>query len=200
MKLDLTISETEDKLFRILYSDVRRRILREVNAANMSPSLIECLLILYFKFLVANGHRFKYMTGKQLANLYHIYFNMPDFDFIEEIISYINPTVRNGLSAEGFIKLVEIWAFSNLEQKMKFCFAIYTYRDPRGVITRNRLKKLCRNMIYMESLEDSYDLLNEDYESIVTRNPRLLEFAGRVMPDITRLYETIGDMKQTSIT
>lgn len=75
-------------------------------------------------------------------------------------------------------------------------------------------------MIYMESLEDSYDLLNEyvdivlrkmdvdrdgiisyrDYESIVTRNPRLLEFAGRVMPDISRLYETIGDMKQTSIT
>ncbi|XP_037923640.1 EF-hand calcium-binding domain-containing protein 1-like isoform X2 [Hermetia illucens] len=155
------------------------------------------------------------MTPSQLADFYQIYFHMPNFNFVQEVIKYVDPSSKGAISAEGFVRLIEIWIYGSFADRMKFCFAVYDYPESGGFLTRYKVEILCRNMVLAELAEDQYDLLAsyvdfvfrkvdvdrdglisyDDYAHVVTENPKLLQIFGPVIPDLEEMGAILGQAK-----
>lgn len=123
MRLDLTLDQLENTVFCAKYRNFKRKLVRKMT--KMTSSEIDCALMLHYKFVLAHKERRnQYMTPSQLADFYQIYFHMPNFNFVQEVIKYVDPSSKGAISAEGFVRLIEIWIYGSFADRMKFCFAV----------------------------------------------------------------------------
>lgn len=118
MKIDLTLDIIEHQHFHTQFYSIRKQILR---TTRFDEAEVERLLMTYYKFALVSGH--KRMTRAQFSTYCQTLMNL-ELEWIDTIITFIDPSSKNSISPEDFVYLFDVWCFSNLEEKIKFCFGV----------------------------------------------------------------------------
>ncbi|CAD7093467.1 unnamed protein product [Hermetia illucens] len=200
-----------DLLLKIIDNNPRyRELMRKYSrAAHIEKRNIRNILLVYHRFVTINGGRS--MSQKQFIKLYQIYFNIPDVHWAQSIVDHVDPKAKHTISPEGFLKFMNVCLNNSFEDKVMFCFQVYDGHKT-GFITRAKLIRTYRNMLYSADWEEVEDLVIDfvdllikkmdhdrdgkisfyDYAKAVRMNPGLLEFMGPVIPDRDILVDIFG--------
>ncbi|XP_043655059.1 EF-hand calcium-binding domain-containing protein 1 isoform X1 [Drosophila teissieri] len=196
--LDSTIDSTENSRFSALYGGLIKEI-----AANskMSTLDITCLLCVYYKFVRFNGPGAKQMKKNQFYQIYLVLFNVANVQVIERSLLAITKDTKF-VSPRAWIDLFELYTTEDLDRRMKFAFEVYDTKNT-GVIDREQVGVACEKFFHEGDDEDELIELRadmtefimkkfdvdkdgvisfEDYSSVVSQQPVLVEFLGWLFP------------------
>lgn len=176
MKIDLTLDIIEHQHFHTQFYSIRKQILR---TTRFDEAEVERLLMTYYKFALVSGH--KRMTRAQFSTYCQTLMNL-ELEWIDTIITFIDPSSKNSISPEDFVYLFDVWCFSNLEEKIKFCFGVSlkkiffcrSYKklpqvydtSATGFLTRESLRKACKDMVHGSTPEDTEELTQVSFSMI----------------------------------
>ncbi|XP_017124442.1 uncharacterized protein LOC108144268 [Drosophila elegans] len=210
--LDGTLDTLENARFNYLYVKAIARLGKD---SIFTSNELVSIVMLYHKFVLANGPRAKYMTILQLIMLMELLFEIVDRDYIATIVYRIahTPGPRNSdffpdkhVHLDAFVRLFTIYFTRDLQMKMEFAFSIYDKTDSKqlnGEEVGSFVSKFFENEDEDEAIElrldmkemlflkfdldkDTY-IQEEEYYEVVRRQPMLLECFGRVFPPNPRM-------------
>ncbi|KAI8039486.1 uncharacterized protein LOC128254189 [Drosophila gunungcola] len=210
--LDGTLDTLENARFNYLYVKAIARLGKD---SIFTDSELVSIVMLYHKFVLANGSRAKYMTILQLTMLMELLFEIVDRDNIATIVYRIahTPGTRNSdffpdkhVHLDAFVRLFTIYFTRDLQMKMEFAFSIYDKTDSKqlnGEEVGSFVSKFFENededeaielrldmkeMLFQKfDLDKDTNIQEEEYYEVVRRQPMLLECFGRVFPPNPRM-------------
>lgn len=121
MKLDLTLGAIEHQRFHTVYHTLQKKLHR---TSKFKEKEIERFLITYYKFTLPAGKKSRQMTHSQFSTFYQIFLGVSELEWIDSIIAYVEPGSKKFISAEAYLKAMELWTFGSFEDKKQFCFTV----------------------------------------------------------------------------
>ncbi|KAI9579805.1 EF-hand calcium-binding domain-containing protein 1-like [Glossina fuscipes] len=199
-KLDSTLDDVQNTRFSNIYHDLIKQMAKTTQFSEIE---VQSILLVYHKFVLANGPKAKTMTKKQFNNLFLVLFKIYDLQIIERVLSLITSDLNKDVLPVAWVKLFSVFMANKLEQKMKFTFQIYNAANTgyltRDVVTfavekfftgedEDEVNELRSDML--EVLFKKFDMDRdgaisyEEYAAVVTKEPMLLEFLGQCFPNV----------------
>uniref|UniRef100_A0A1A9Z6M0 EF-hand domain-containing protein n=1 Tax=Glossina pallidipes TaxID=7398 RepID=A0A1A9Z6M0_GLOPL len=199
-KLDSTLDDVQNTRFSNIYHDLIKQMAKTTQFSEME---VQSILLVYHKFVLANGPKAKTMTKKQFNNLFLVLFKIYDLQIIERILSLITSDLNKDVLPVAWVKLFSVFMANKLEQKMKFTFQIYNAANT-GYLTRdvvtfavekfftgededevNELRSDMLEVLFKKFDTDRDGAISyEEYAAVVTKEPMLLEFLGQCFPNV----------------
>lgn len=121
MRLDATLDDVQNTRFGNIYHNLIKQMVKQTQFTEMEVSSI---LMVYYKFVIANGPKAKMMTKKQFFTLFEVLFRIYDLQITERILSYLAPELKWEVDPVAWVKLFSVFMSTKLEQKMKFVFQV----------------------------------------------------------------------------
>ncbi|XP_055389853.1 calaxin-like [Condylostylus longicornis] len=199
MKIDITLDEVQNARFRNIYYDIIREYLKK---GLFNEKELETVLMIYHKFVLANGPKAKYMTKRQFAEFFAIYFQIYDLRIIERIILKltVNEAIVIYVKPQSWLNLYMICTTDSLDDLMEYVFGVYDLHDS-GFLTREVITIFISSCVVEEEDDteeltlDMVDLIikrfdidkdgrisYDDYCQTVRKTPDLLQFLGTCVP------------------
>ncbi|XP_075166111.1 calaxin-like [Haematobia irritans] len=199
-KLDATLDDVQNTRFSNIYHDLIKQMSKQTQFTEME---VQSILMVYHKFVLANGPKAESMTIKQFNNLFLVLFKVYDLQIIERILAIITSDTKKEVDPVAWVKLFSVFMSNKLEQKMKFAFEIYDVGGT-GALTReivtlavekfftgddedeiNELRSDMVDLIFNKFDVDKDGIISyDDYSTVVTKQPMLLEFLGQCFPNV----------------
>uniref|UniRef100_A0A1B0G473 EF-hand domain-containing protein n=1 Tax=Glossina morsitans morsitans TaxID=37546 RepID=A0A1B0G473_GLOMM len=199
-KLDSTLDDVQNTRFSNIYHDLIKQMAKTTQFSEIE---VQSILLVYHKFVLANGPKAKTMTKKQFNNLFLVLFKIYDLQIIERILSLITSDLNKDVLPVAWVKLFSVFMANKLEQKMKFTFQIYNAANT-GYLTRdvvtfavekfftgededevNELRSDMLEVLFKKFDTDRDGAISyEEYAAVVTKEPMLLEFLGQCFPNV----------------
>ncbi|XP_055848384.1 calaxin-like [Episyrphus balteatus] len=196
--LDGTLDGIQNTRFLNIYHGLIKQMLKQTQFSEME---LNCILMIYHKFVLLNGPRAKAMTKKQFFHLFEVLFKVFDLQIIERIMILIAKESKNHIPPIAWVKLFSVFMSDSLDEKMKFVFSIYNLHET-NFLNREILTKFVDKFFtgededeVVELTADMVDLLfkkfdldrdglisYDDYSTVVRKTPMLLEFLGPCLP------------------
>ncbi|XP_044313136.1 calcium and integrin-binding protein 1-like [Drosophila rhopaloa] len=196
--LDSTIDSMENSRFSALYSG----LIKELAATSKMSTLdITCLLCVYYKFVKFNGPSARQMKKSQFYQIFLVLFNVSNVQVIERTLLAITKDTKF-VSPQAWIDLFDLYTTDDLDVRMRFAFDVYDTKGT-GVIDREQVGVACGHFFSEGDDEDELVELKadmtefimkkfdvdkdgvisfEDYSSVVSQQPILVEFLGWLFP------------------
>lgn len=130
MSLDSTLDEVQNSRFRNIYNQLVKQYEKK---SQFNESELFCILLVYHKFALRNGIKAKYITKKQLANIFEVFFKISEIFTVERITSIIAKDTKKEIDPIGWLNLFEVFMTNDLETKMNFCFQVYDFHGVGGL-------------------------------------------------------------------
>lgn len=163
---------------------------------------VDALAVIYFKFLNENDIKRTQMDRLQFRKIFHSVFQINDDFIIDRSFFYLDKGTSAHVTLETWIRTMSLFLRGTLEEKMKYCYAVYDLNND-GKVKRNEVILLlgkCFVMEYEEDVElavkDLADIMVrkmdidgdgvidfEDYRKSVLEQNELLECFGRCLPE-----------------
>ncbi|EDV43196.1 uncharacterized protein Dana_GF16646 [Drosophila ananassae] len=195
--LDSTIDTMENSRFGAIYGGLIKDL---AISSNMTPMEVNCLLMIYYKFAKVNGPGAKQMVKKQFYQLYLVLFNVANVQIIERTLLAITKDTKF-VSPQAWISLFNLYITKDINVRMRFAFDVYDTKGT-GVIDREQVGVACDKFFYGEDEDELNELKAdmtefimkkfdidkdgvisfEDYSSVVSQQPILVEFLGWLFP------------------
>ncbi|KAI8124376.1 hypothetical protein FF38_07198 [Lucilia cuprina] len=199
-KLDATLDDVQNTRFSNIYHDLIKQMSKQTQFTEIE---VQSILLVYHKFVLANGPKAKSMTKKQFNNLFLVLFKVYDLQIIERILMLITSDLKKEVDPIAWVKLFSVFMSNKLEQKMKFTYQIYNV-GATGSLTRenvtlavekfftgddedevNELRSDMVELLFRKFDVDKDGLISyDDYAAVVTKQPMLLEFLGQCFPNV----------------
>ncbi|XP_017046584.1 EF-hand calcium-binding domain-containing protein 1-like [Drosophila ficusphila] len=196
--LDSTINSMENSRFAAIYGG----LIKEIAATSKMSTLdITCLICVYYKFVKFNGPTAKQMKKSQFYQIFLVLFNVANIQVIERTLLAITKDT-NYVSPQAWVKLFDLYTTEDLDRRMRFAFEVYDTKGT-GVIDREQVGVACEKFFHDGDDEDELIELRadmtefimkkfdvdkdgvisfEDYSSVVSQQPILVEFLGWLFP------------------
>ncbi|XP_037951179.1 EF-hand calcium-binding domain-containing protein 1-like [Teleopsis dalmanni] len=197
-KLDQTLDDVQNTRFDSTYHDFLAYMVKQ---SAFTSEEVRCILMVYHKYVLANGPKAKNMTRKQFFHLFLVIFHIYDLQIIERIILYLTSEQYKDVDPMSFVKLVSVFMTDKLEQRMRFAFQIYNVQGTgylnREVVTQavekffvgededevNELRSDMVELVFQKFDVDKDGVISyEDYSSVVSKQPLLVCFLGECLP------------------
>ncbi|KAH8271278.1 hypothetical protein KR018_005630 [Drosophila ironensis] len=195
--LDSTIDNMENSRFGAIYGGLIKDL---AIANNMTPSEVNCLLMIYYKFAKVNGPTSKQMVKKQFYQIFLVLFNVSNVQIIERTLIAITKDTKY-VSPQAWIALFNLYISDDINTRMRFAFEVYDSKGT-GVIDREQVGVACDKFFFGEDEDELNELKAdmtefimkkfdvdkdgvisyEDYSSVVSVQPILVEFLGWIFP------------------
>ncbi|XP_034663435.1 EF-hand calcium-binding domain-containing protein 1 [Drosophila subobscura] len=195
--LDATIDSMENSRFVAVYGGLIREL---VANSHLSQTDINCLLMVYYKFAKANGPNAKMMTKLQFYQLFLVLFKVSNVQTIDRTLFAVTKDVKY-VSPQAWVQLFSLYTTKDLSVRMRFAFDIYDTKGT-GFIDREQVSLACEKFFTGEDEDEITELRAdmgefiikkfdidkdglisfEDYSAVVSEQPCLLEFLGRLFP------------------
>lgn len=120
-KLDGTLDEVQNTRFQNIYHDLVKQMTKQTQFTEIE---LNCILMVYHKFVLANGPRAKFMTKKQFFNLFDVLFKVYDLQIIERIHLQIGKDFKSDVDPAAWVQLFSVFFSNKLEDRMKFVFNV----------------------------------------------------------------------------
>lgn len=120
-KLDATLDDVQNTRFTNIYHDLIKQMSKQTQFTEME---VQSILLVYHKFVLANGPKAKSMTIKQFNNLFLVLFKVYDLQIIERILLLITSDLKKEVDPVAWVKLFSVFMSSKLEQRMQFTFQV----------------------------------------------------------------------------
>ncbi|XP_017108469.1 calaxin [Drosophila bipectinata] len=209
MGFDTTLDTVENARFTYIYSPLISRMLKDHKLIFKDYELTSIIMV-FHKFVLANGPRAKFMTKLQLANMLGFIFELDDMEIVSVIVDrichsesspYPDYTPEKYCNVESFLHLFKVYFSRDLQLKMEFAFSVYD-RGDKGQLNSEEVGhfvskyfdnvdeeeaqelRLDMKVLIMQKFDLDKDtfIQAEEYYDVVTRQPRLLEFLGQIYP------------------
>ncbi|EDW34087.1 GL22057 [Drosophila persimilis] len=195
--LDATIDSMENSRFAALYGG----LVRELTATtHFSQTDINCLLMVYYKFAKVNGPNAKQMTKVQFYELFLVLFKVSNVTTIDRTLFVVTKDVKY-VSPKAWVQLFCLYTTEDLSVRMRFAFDIYDTKGT-GLLDREQISLACDKFFVGEDEDEITELRAdmgeflikkfdvdkdgfisyEDYSTVVSEQPCLLEFLGQLFP------------------
>lgn len=155
MSLDSTLDEVQNSRFRNIYNQLVKQYEKK---SQFSEVELFCILLVYHKFALRNGIKAKYITKKQLANIFDVFFKITDSFTVERITSIIAKDTKKEIEPMGWLNLFEVFMTNDLEIKMKFCFSVYDFHGVGG-LNREVVTKYVENFFKADDEDEAGELV-----------------------------------------
>ncbi|BFF89658.1 EF-hand calcium-binding domain-containing protein 1 [Drosophila madeirensis] len=195
--LDATIDSMENSRFVAVYGGLIREL---VANSHLSQTDVNCLLMVYYKFAKANGPNAKMMTKLQFYQLFLVLFKVSNVETIDRTLFAVTKDVKY-VSPQAWVQLFSLYTTKDLSVRMRFAFDIYDTKGT-GFIDREQVSLACEKFFTGEDEDEITELRAdmgefiikkfdidkdglisfEDYSAVVSEQPCLLEFLGRLFP------------------
>ncbi|KAH8318928.1 hypothetical protein KR074_012253 [Drosophila pseudoananassae] len=195
--LDASMDPMEHSRFSAIYGPVIKRL---TASTGLKSSEVTCLILIYYKFVKANGPTARKMTKKQMYQIFLSIFNVGNVKVVDRTMATMTKDTKY-ISPEAWISLFEIYTTKNLEMRMRFAFEVYNTKGT-DVIDREQVGVACDSFFHgddedeinelkldmTEFIMKKFDLDKdgvisyEDYSTVVTRQPELVDFLGYLFP------------------
>ncbi|SPP84220.1 EF-hand calcium-binding domain-containing protein 1 [Drosophila guanche] len=195
--LDATIDSMENSRFVAVYGGLIREL---VGISHLSQTDINCLLMVYYKFAKVNGPNAKKMTKIQFYQLFLVLFKVSNVQTIDRTLFAVTKDVKY-VSPQAWVQLFSLYTTKDLSVRMRFAFDIYDTKAT-GFIDREQVSLACEKFFTGEDEDEITELRAdmgefiikkfdvdkdglisfEDYSAVVSEQPCLLEFLGRLFP------------------
>ncbi|XP_011214269.1 PREDICTED: EF-hand calcium-binding domain-containing protein 1-like [Bactrocera latifrons] len=199
-KLDATLDDVQNTRFGNIYHDLIKQMAK---TTQFTEGEVSSILMVYHKFVLANGSKAKHMTKKQFFHLFLVLFKIFDLQIIERILLHITLDMKKEVDAVAWVRLFSVFMTNKLDQKIKFTFQIYNIHG-NGFLNREIVQHAVEKFFVGEDEDevnelrsDMVDLLFkkfdvdkdgvisfDDYSQVVMKQPMLLEFLGQCFPSI----------------
>lgn len=120
-KLDATLDDVQNTRFRNIYHDLIKQVSKTTQFSEME---VQSILLVYHKFVLANGPKAKTMNKKQFNNLFLVLFKIYDLQIIERILMHITLDLKKDVDPNAWVKLFSVFMSNKLDQKIKFTFQV----------------------------------------------------------------------------
>lgn len=130
MSLDSTLDEVQNSRFRNIYNPLVRQYEKK---SQFNEVELFCILLVYHKFALRNGIKAKYITKKQLANIFEVFFKIAETYTVERIMAIIAKDAKKEIDPTAWLDILEVFWTNDLEVKMNFCFQIYDFHGVGGL-------------------------------------------------------------------
>lgn len=120
-KLDATLDDVQNTRFSNIYHDLVKQMSKQTQFTERE---VASILLVYHKFVLANGPKAKSMTKKQFHNLFLVLFKVYDLQIIERILMLITSDLKKEVDPVAWVKLFSVFMSNKLEQKMKFTYQV----------------------------------------------------------------------------
>lgn len=120
-KLDATLDDVQNTRFRNIYHDLIKQVSKTTQFSEME---VQSILLVYHKFVLANGPKAKTMSKKQFNNLFLVLFKIYDLQIIERILMHITLDLKKDVDPNAWVKLFSVFMSNKLDQKIKFTFQV----------------------------------------------------------------------------
>lgn len=203
MSLQITLEPSEELKLR-QQSKLIKELVRETHFSLIE---VEALCVIYFKFLNENNVKRSQLDRMQFRAMFHSCFHINDDFLIDRAFVYLDKGTTTYVTLDTFVKTMSIFLRGSLDEKMKYCFAVYDLNGD-GKIKRNEVillfgkcfigeyeedvelavKDLADIMVRKMDLDTDGIITFEDYRQSVLRQPELLECFGRCLPERVCAY------------
>ncbi|XP_055921128.1 calaxin-like [Eupeodes corollae] len=220
--LDGTLDGIQNTRFLNIYHGLVRQMVKQTQFTEME---LNCILMIYHKFVLLNGPKAKAMTKKQFFHLFEVLFKIFDLQIIEKIMLLIAKDSKNHVSPSAWVNLFSVFMSESLDEKMNYVFSVYSLYETK-FLNREILTKFVEKFFTGEDEDevaelaaDMVDLLfkkfdvdrdglisYDDYCTVVRKTPMLLEFLGTCLPSrdgltvtayCSNILSKIGDMQSS---
>lgn len=130
MGLDSTIDEVQNSRFRNIYNQLVKQYEKK---SQFNEVELFCILLVYHKFALRNGIKAKYITKKQLANVFEVFFKISEVYTVERITAIVAKDTKKEIDPIGWLNIFEVFMTNDLEVKMQFCFQVYDFHGYGGL-------------------------------------------------------------------
>ncbi|XP_037940782.1 EF-hand calcium-binding domain-containing protein 1-like [Teleopsis dalmanni] len=197
-KLDQTLDDVQNTRFDNTYHDFLAYMVKQSVFTSME---VKCILLVYHKYVLANGPKAKNMTRKQFFHLFLVLFHIYDLQIIERILLHLTSEQIKDVDPIAFVKLFSVFMTDKLEHRMRFAFQIYNVQGTgylnREVVTQavekffigddedeiNELRSDMVELLFQKFDVDKDGVISyEDYSSVVSKQPLLVCFLGECLP------------------
>lgn len=120
-KLDATLDDVQNTRFSNIYHDLIKQVSKTTQFSEIE---VQSILLVYHKFVLANGPKAKTMSKKQFNNLFLVLFKIYDLQIIERILMHITLDLKKDVDPYAWVKLFSVFMSNKLEQKIKFTFQV----------------------------------------------------------------------------
>lgn len=168
---------------------------------------VQALSVIHNKFLNENEVKRSQMERSQLRAIFNSVFEIVDDFLIDRSFTYLDKSGSAYVTLEVWIKTMSLLLRGSLEDKMKYCFAVYDINGD-GKLKRNEVILLLGKCFVAEhdedielAVKDLADIIVrkmdvdsdgmisfEDYRNSVLNQKELLECFGRCLPDRACAY------------
>lgn len=184
------------------------KYLKELSKETLfSETEVQALSVIYNKFLNENEIKRSQMERSQLRTIFNSVFEIVDDFLIDRSFAYLDKSGSPYVTIDVWIKILSLFLRGSLEDKMKYCFAIYDINGD-GKLKRNEVILLLGKCFVGEhdedielAVKDLADIIVrkmdvdsdgmisfEDYKNSVLNQKELLECFGRCLPDRACAY------------
>lgn len=155
MSLDATLDEVQNSRFRNIYNQLVKQYEKK---SQFNEVELFCILLVYHKFALRNGMKAKYITKKQLANVFEVFFKISEVFTVERITSIIAKDTKKEIEPIGWLNLFEVFMTNDLETKMKFCFQVYDFHGAKG-LNREAVTKYVEKFFKSDDEDEAGELV-----------------------------------------
>ncbi|XP_054746954.1 calaxin-like [Anastrepha obliqua] len=200
-KLDATLDDVQNTRFGNIYHDLIKQMAK---TTQFTENEVSSILMVYHKFVLANGSKAKQMTKKQFFHLFLVMFKIFDLQIIERILLHITLDMKKEVDPVAWVRLFSVFMTNKLDQKIKFTFQIYNIHGTgflnREIVTHavekffvgededevNELRSDMVDLLLKKFDVDKDGVISfDDYSQVVMKQPMLLEFLGKCFPSVT---------------
>ncbi|XP_030374725.1 EF-hand calcium-binding domain-containing protein 1-like [Scaptodrosophila lebanonensis] len=161
---------------------------------------VASVLLIYYKFVLANGPLARKMQKQQLYNLFLVLFDINDRLITERILLTITTDAKY-IDPLAWLNLLEIFMSTDLRVRMKFAFSVYNasgsgYLNRELIIQKverffdgqdedeiNELRSDMVDFLFLKfDLDKDGQISFDEYAEVVSKQPALLEFLGQCLP------------------
>ncbi|XP_067616123.1 calaxin-like [Eurosta solidaginis] len=203
--LDATL---DDVLSTRFYNQYHNLIKKMSMKTQFTETEISTILMVYHKLVLSNGPKARKLCTGQMFHLFMVFFKIKDISIVERIVQFITHDSKVHVDPVAWIKLFSVIMTNDLQKKMAFVFQIYNTSND-GYINRDNIAMAVSKFFddldedeLVEMRTDMADLLLkkfdvdrdelisfEDYKTVVTKQPLLMQFLGRCLP--TKIDTTV---------
>ncbi|XP_022221810.1 EF-hand calcium-binding domain-containing protein 1-like [Drosophila obscura] len=196
--LDASIDSMENSRFVALFGGLIRELMANTH---LSQTDINCLLMVYYKFAKANGPSARKMKKVQFYQLFLVMFKVSNVQTIDRTLFAVTRDVKY-VSPQAWVQLFSLYTTKDLSVRMRFAFKIYDTKGT-GFIDREQISLACEKFFTGEDEDEITELRAdmgefmikkfdvdkdglisfEDYSTVVSEQPCLLEFLGWLFPN-----------------
>ncbi|XP_005184380.1 calaxin-like [Musca domestica] len=199
-KLDATLDDVQNTRFNNIYRDLIKQMSKQTQFTEME---VQSILMVYHKFVLANGPKARSMTVKQFNQLFSVLFKVYDLQIIERILLLITSDLKKEVDPVAWVRLFAVFMSHKLEERMKFTFQIYNVGNTgslnREIVTLavekfftgededevNELRSDMVELLFKKFDVDKDGVISyDDYATVVSAQPMLLEFLGQCFPNV----------------